>query len=69
MGDGRVNVGLGVLNSSVEFGKSNYREMLLDWMSATPDDWGMNDEANADGPILGARCRWGSTACRTTRVA
>ena len=54
MGDGRVNVGLGVLNSSVEFGKSNYREMLLDWMSATPDDWGMNDEANADGPILGA---------------
>jgi geranylgeranyl reductase family protein len=54
MGDGRVNVGLGVLNSSVEFGKSNYREMLLDWMSATPDDWGMNDEANADGPIIGA---------------
>jgi menaquinone-9 beta-reductase len=54
MGDGRVNVGLGVLNSSVEFGKSNYREMLLDWMGATPDDWGMNDEANADGPILGA---------------
>ncbi len=54
MGDGRVNVGLGVLNTSVEFGKSNYREMLLDWMGATPDDWGMNDEANADGPILGA---------------
>src|SRR5258705_2367795 len=54
MGDGRVNVGLGVLNSSVEFGKSNYREMLLDWMGATPDDWGMSDEANADGPILGA---------------
>jgi geranylgeranyl reductase family protein len=54
MGDGRVNVGLGVLNSSVEFGKSNYREMLLDWMGATPADWGMSDEANADGPILGA---------------
>jgi geranylgeranyl reductase family protein len=29
MGDGRVNVGLGVLNSSVEFGRSNYRQMLL----------------------------------------
>jgi geranylgeranyl reductase family protein len=54
MGDGRVNVGLGVLNSSVEFGKSNYRDMLLEWMGGTPDDWGMNDEANADGPILGA---------------
>jgi geranylgeranyl reductase family protein len=54
MGDGRVNVGLGVLNSSVEFGKSNYRQMLLEWLAATPDDWGMADEANADGPILGA---------------
>jgi len=54
MGDGRVNVGLGVLNSSVDFGKSNYREMLVDWLGSTPADWGMNDEANADGPILGA---------------
>ena len=54
MGDGRVNVGLGVLNSSVEFGKSNYREMLVDWLGSTPDEWGMSDEANADGPILGA---------------
>ena len=53
MGDGRVNVGLGVLNSSVDFGRSNYREMLLDWMGATPDDWEMS-EATADGPILGA---------------
>jgi geranylgeranyl reductase family protein len=53
MGDGRVNVGLGVLNSSVEFGKSNYREMLVDWMSATPADWEMS-EATADGPIQGA---------------
>ncbi|HEX6870577.1 MAG TPA: geranylgeranyl reductase family protein [Micromonosporaceae bacterium] len=54
MGDGRVNVGLGVLNSSVEFGRSNYRDMLLDWMNGTPDEWGLTDETNADGPILGA---------------
>ena len=54
MGDGRVNVGLGVLNSSTAFGKTNYRTMLTDWLSTTPDDWSMNDEANADGPILGA---------------
>ena len=54
MGDGRVNVGLGVLNSSTAFGKTNYRTMLTDWLSTTPDDWGMNDEANADGPIMGA---------------
>jgi geranylgeranyl reductase family protein len=54
MGDGRVNVGLGVLNSSTAFGKTNYRTMLTDWLSTTPPEWGMNDEANADGPILGA---------------
>ncbi|HEY2670138.1 MAG TPA: geranylgeranyl reductase family protein [Rugosimonospora sp.] len=54
MGDGRVNVGLGVLNSSSAFGKTNYRTMLTDWLSTTPDDWTMNDEAHADGPIQGA---------------
>jgi geranylgeranyl reductase family protein len=54
MGDGRVNVGLGVLNSSVAFGKTNYRQMLVDWLASTPPDWGMSDEANAAGPILGA---------------
>lgn len=54
MGDGRVNVGLGVLNSSSAFGKTNYRRMLTDWLGSTPPDWGLADEANADGPILGA---------------
>ena len=54
MGDGRVNVGLGVLNSSAAFGKTNYRRLLVDWLGSTPPDWGMADEANADGPILGA---------------
>jgi menaquinone-9 beta-reductase len=54
MGDGRVNVGLGVLNSSSAFGKTNYRTMLTDWLSTTPPEWGMNDEANADGPTMGA---------------
>jgi flavin-dependent dehydrogenase len=28
--------------------------MLTDWMNGTPDDWEMNDESNADGPISGA---------------
>jgi geranylgeranyl reductase family protein len=54
LGDGRVNVGLGILNSSNAFGKTNYRAMLTDWLGTTPADWGMRDEANADGPILGA---------------
>ncbi|WP_433346502.1 geranylgeranyl reductase family protein [Micromonospora sp. CA-111912] len=54
LGDGRVNVGLGVLNSSTAFGKTNYRRLLTDWLANTPEDWGMTDESNAEGPILGA---------------
>jgi geranylgeranyl reductase family protein len=54
LGDGRVNVGLGILNSSDAFGKTNYRALLSDWLGTTPPEWGMNDEANAEGPILGA---------------
>ncbi|GAA4917601.1 geranylgeranyl reductase family protein [Stackebrandtia albiflava] len=54
LGDGRVNVGLGVLNSSSAFGKTNYRQLLVDWLSSTPEEWGMRDETNADGPIRGA---------------
>jgi menaquinone-9 beta-reductase len=54
LGDGRVNVGLGVLNSSSAWGKTNFRRMLTDWLSTTPPEWAMNDEANAAGPILGA---------------
>ncbi|MBB5871276.1 geranylgeranyl reductase family protein [Allocatelliglobosispora scoriae] len=54
MGDGRINVGLGVLNSSKAYQKTNYRQMLLDWMSSTPEEWGLTDESNADGGIQGA---------------
>ncbi len=54
LGDGRVNVGLGILNSSSAFGKTNYRRLLTDWLANTPPEWGMADEANAEGSILGA---------------
>ena len=54
IGDGRINVGLGVLNSSVAFGKTNYRRMLADWLAATPAEWGASDPANADGDAQGA---------------
>jgi menaquinone-9 beta-reductase len=54
LGDGRANVGLGILNSSSAFGRTNYRAMLDDWLGTTPAEWGMRDEANADGPTLGA---------------
>ncbi|GIE81271.1 drug:proton antiporter [Actinoplanes philippinensis] len=54
LGDGRVNVGLGILNSSDAFGKTNYRHLLTDWLGSTPEEWGLRDEDNADGPTLGA---------------
>lgn len=54
LGDGRVNVGLGVLNSSKAYQQTNYRHMLSDWLGATPEDWGLGDPANAAGTIQGA---------------
>lgn len=54
LGDGRVNVGLGVLNSSAAFGAINYRTMLAQWLAGTPTEWGLADPANADGGPQGA---------------
>jgi len=54
LGDGRVNVGLGILNSSTAYRQTNYRHMLKDWLANTPAEWGLCEEANADGKILGA---------------
>ncbi|HEY3712969.1 MAG TPA: geranylgeranyl reductase family protein [Jatrophihabitantaceae bacterium] len=53
MGDGTVNVGLGVLNSSAGFQKTDYRGMLTRWLDGTPEEWGLR-EANATGPTRGA---------------
>jgi flavin-dependent dehydrogenase len=53
MGDGSVNVGLGVLNTSKAFGRTDYKALLTTWMAGTPDEWLLNEET-AGGPILGA---------------
>ncbi len=53
MGDGTVNAGLGVLNSSAVFQKTDYRVLLTSWLDATPEEWGLR-EANAVGPTRGA---------------
>jgi geranylgeranyl reductase family protein len=53
MGDGRVNVGLGVLNDS-RTGATDVRKMLAPWLDRTPQEWGLHDERNADGPLRGA---------------
>ena len=53
LGDGTVNVGLGMLNSSKAFGKTDYRALLRTWLDGTPEEWGLREE-NAIGPIGGA---------------
>ncbi|NSC25282.1 geranylgeranyl reductase family protein [Streptomyces albus subsp. chlorinus] len=56
MGDGRVNVGLGVLNDS-RTGSMQARRLLDTWLARTPAEWGLRDadgSGNADGPLRGA---------------
>lgn len=52
MGDGTSNIGLGLLDTSAEFGKTDYRQLLDRWLSGMPAEWGFV-EANATGPIRG----------------
>ena len=53
MGDGTVNAGLGVLNSSASFQKTDYRAMLTAWLDNTPEEWGLREQ-NATCPTRGA---------------
>jgi geranylgeranyl reductase family protein len=53
VGDGTSNVGLGILNSSKEFGKLDYKQVLREWTAGMPSDWGFTPE-NQIGEIRGA---------------
>ncbi|THJ66531.1 geranylgeranyl reductase family protein [Arthrobacter echini] len=53
VGDGTSNVGLGILNSSAEFGRLDYKQVLRDWTGAMPGEWGFTPE-NQVGEIRGA---------------
>ncbi len=53
MGDGSVNVGLGILSTSRAFGSTDYRALLRSWLDGTPESWGFREE-NADGGVGGA---------------
>jgi menaquinone-9 beta-reductase len=53
MGDGTVNVGLGILSTSKSFGSTDYRALMRTWLDGTPEEWGLR-EANAAGKIGGA---------------
>ena len=53
MGDGTSNVGLGMLNTSDAFGKTDYRDLLKRWLRSMPEEWGYVEE-NRTEPVRGA---------------
>ncbi|MDQ1622559.1 MAG: menaquinone-9 beta-reductase [Actinomycetota bacterium] len=53
VGDGTSNVGLGILNSSKEFGRLDYKQVLREWTAGMPAQWGFTPE-NQVGEIRGA---------------
>ena len=53
VGDGTSNVGLGILNSSKDFGKLDYKQVLREWTAGMPADWGFTPD-NQVGEIRGA---------------
>jgi geranylgeranyl reductase family protein len=53
LGDGTVNVGLGMLSTSKAFRSTDYRALLRQWLDGTPEEWGYREE-NAVGKVGGA---------------
>jgi geranylgeranyl reductase family protein len=53
LGDGTVNVGLGMLSTSKAFRNTDYRALLRQWLDGTPEEWGYREE-NAVGRVGGA---------------
>jgi len=53
VGDGTVNVGLGILNTSAAFQHVDYKELLVRWLEHTPEEWGLR-EPNRTQPVRGA---------------
>jgi geranylgeranyl reductase family protein len=51
--DGRTNVGLGILDTSSAFGKTDYKEVLRRWADSLDDRWELEHDP-AGGPIRGA---------------
>ena len=52
VGDGTSNVGLGILNTTKAWQKTDYKELLARWTGAMPEQWQF-DEAHATGPVRG----------------
>ncbi len=53
VGDGTSNVGLGILNTSKAFGRTDYKDVMRRWVATMPAEWTYTDETMV-GPIRGA---------------
>ena len=53
MGDGTVNVGLGILSTSKAFGNTDYRALMRSWVAGLPEEYGLAEDT-ATGKIGGA---------------
>ena len=52
VGDGTSNVGLGILNTTNAWQKTDYKDLLARWTGGMPGEWQFDDEL-ATGPMRG----------------
>jgi geranylgeranyl reductase family protein len=52
VGDGTSNVGIGILNTTEAFGRTDYKELLGRWLGGLPPAWGFAEDT-ATGPVRG----------------
>jgi geranylgeranyl reductase family protein len=52
VGDGTSNVGIGILNTTDAFRRTDYKELLGRWLGGLPPEWGFAEE-RATGPVRG----------------
>ena len=54
LGDGTVNVGVGLLSTFKRWKQANTTKMMADWVEAAPDYWGLGEETRLTKPVGGA---------------
>ncbi len=54
LGDGTVNVGVGLLSTFKRWKQVNTTKMMADWVEAAPDYWGLSEETRLTKPVGGA---------------
>ena len=54
LGDGTVNVGVGLLSTFKRWKQSNTTKMMADWVQAAPDYWDLSEETRLTNPVGGA---------------